>query len=201
MACFAPRRRHGTSLGAFLILAKSVKSNPTKRVRRAARLSQHVRPETIDLHFELDPGQKTFRGEAHYSLQLDKRCRKLELHAADLRVSAVRIRLGEDSLTARVEPRPESEIIVLHFDRLLPAELVHLELKFRGRVRDDLRGLYRSVDEKEPWLATQLCPTDARRFFPCFDEPGIKACYRIRVTTQQDQCVLSNSPIRFEENN
>ncbi len=181
-------------------MSKSAKANKTKRSRAAARLAQHVRPTTIDLHFELDPGQKTFRGEAQYSLQLDKRCRKLELHAADLRVSTVRIRLGEDILTARVETRPESEIVVLHFDRLLPAELVQLELKFRGRVRDDLRGLYRSVDEKEPWLATQLCPTDARRFFPCFDEPGIKACYRIRVTTPQDQCVLSNSPIRIEEN-
>jgi puromycin-sensitive aminopeptidase len=180
-------------------LAKSAKATRTKRSRAAARLTQHVRPTTIDLHFELDPGQRTFRGEACYALQLDKRCRKLELHAADLRVSAVRIRLGKNALTARVETRPESEIIVLHFDRLLPAELVHLELKFRGRIRNDLRGLYRSVDEKESWLATQLCPTDARRFFPCFDEPGIKARYRIRITAPRDQCVISNSPIRFEE--
>ena len=172
----------------------------TKRARRVARLSPHVRPTTIDLHFELDPGQKTFSGEARYDLQLDRRSRKLEFHAADLRVTSVRLRSGADILKARVEARPESETIVLHFDRLLPAEPVRLELNFRGRVRNDLRGLYRSIDGKEPWLATQLCPTDARRFFPCFDEPGFKACYRIRVTIPRDQTVISNAPIQFEEN-
>ena len=179
---------------------KSARTDTTKRARPVARLSQHVRPATIDLHFELDPNQKTFRGTARYALQLDKRSRKLELHAADLRVSAVRLRLGANTLKARVETRPESETVVFHFDRLLPAEPVRLELNFRGRVRNDLRGLYRSVDEKEPWLATQLCPTDARRFFPCFDEPGIKARYRIRVTTPRKQSVISNAPIQFEEN-
>jgi len=181
-------------------LAKSVKADTTRRTRPAARLSRHVRPVTIDLHFELDPTQKSFRGQARYDLQLDKRGRRLTLHAADLRVSAVRLRLGDDLLKPRVEVQSESETIVLHFDRLLPADTVQLELSFRGRVRNDLRGLYRSVDEKEPWIATQLCPTDARRFFPCFDEPGIKACYRIRVTAPRDQTILSNSPVQSEEN-
>jgi puromycin-sensitive aminopeptidase len=154
---------------------------------------------TIDLHFDLDPRRKTFRGEAHYTLQLDKRTRKLELHAADLRVSGVRVRLGSNILKGRVEARPETETVVLHFDRLLPADTLQLEFDFRGRVRNDLRGLYRSVDEREPWIATQLCPTDARRFFPCFDEPGIKSPYRIRVTAPHDQIVISNAPVEFEE--
>ena len=136
------------------------------RTRRTTRLSRHVRPAKIDLHFDLDPKRKTFRGQALYDLQLDKRTRTLELHAADLRVSGVRIRLNGDILKGRVEARPETETIVLLFDRLLPADTMRLELEFRGRVRNDLRGLYRSVDENEPWLATQLCPTDARRFFP-----------------------------------
>jgi puromycin-sensitive aminopeptidase len=198
MACCALRRVPNTRFGAFFTLAKSAKANTAKRTRSAPRLSHHVRPTTIDLHFELDPTQKVFRGEARYSLRLDKRIRKLELHAADLRVSAVRLRLGADILKVRVEARPESETVVLHFDRLLPAEPVRLELSFHGRVRNDLRGLYRSVDDREPWLATQLCPTDARRFFPCFDEPGIKACYRIRVSTRRDQTVISNAPVQVE---
>jgi puromycin-sensitive aminopeptidase len=165
---------------------------------KSTRLSKFVRPTTIDLHFHLDPKKKTFHGTAHYTLQLEKRTRKLELHCAELRVSRVRLQVGETSSRPRVAIQPESESIVLHFDRLLPAESVSLELDFRGRVRNDLRGLYRSVDQEMPWLATQLCPTDARRFFPCFDEPGIKAKYRIRVTTTKDQTVLSNSPVEFE---
>jgi puromycin-sensitive aminopeptidase len=158
-----------------------------------------VRAQAIDLHFELDPAQTRFRGEARYTLHLDKRRRSLELHAADLRVSAVRLRIGGELLTPRLEVHPENETILLHFDRLLPADAVRLELRFAGRVRRDLRGLYRSTDETEPWLATQLCPTDARRFFPCFDEPEWKAQYRIRVTAPRDQTVISNAPVDFEE--
>ncbi len=197
MPCSVPRRDPETSPGVLLILAKA-----EKRTQSTARLSRYLRPTTIDLYFELDPQRKTFRGKAVYALQLDRRSRRLELHTADLRISGVRLRLGMDEdaeiLKPRVELRPESETIVFHFDRLLPAEPIRLELDFRGRVRNDLRGLYRSVDTEEPWLATQLCPTDARRFFPCFDEPGIKARYCIQVRTPRDQCVISNAPVRLE---
>lgn len=179
-------------------------ARPTRRTQprsrpRTNRLTKDVRAQTIDLHFELDPEQKRFRGDARYALVLDKRRRSLELHSADLRISAVRLRVGGDVLTPRVEIDPERETLTLHFDRMLPADAVRLELRFEGRVRNDLRGLYRSTDASEPWLATQLCPTDARRLFPCFDEPEWKAQYRIRVTAPADQTVISNAPVDFEE--
>ena len=188
MACFRSIRYRGR-----ITLGKSIARSKT------TRLSEFVRPETIDLHFHLDPGQKTFHGRGRYTLQLEKRTRKLELHCAQLRISKVRLRVATTVLRPRVESRPESESVVLHFDRLVPTGSVCLELDFRGRVRNDLRGLYRSVDDEAPWLATQLCPTDARRFFPCFDEPGIKARYTIHVTTAKGQTVLSNAPIEAEE--
>ncbi len=80
---------------------------------------------------------------------------------------------------------------------------MRLELSFKGRVRRDLRGIYRGSDRgsdrESPWLATQLCPTDARRFFPAFDEPALKLRYRIAVTVPADQTVISNAPVEFEE--
>jgi alanyl aminopeptidase len=173
------------------------KTNPVRRP--PPRLSATVHPTAIGLHFDLDPRQKTFRGSAEYVLQIDKRTRKLTLHAAQLRTSNIRLYCGGDVLEPRLEANADHETIVLHFDHLLEADTVRLTLDFRGQVRNDLRGLYRSVDQDAPWLATQLCPTDARRFFPCFDEPGIKARYRIRVTTAEHQTVLSNSPIESEE--
>ena len=94
----------------------------------------------------------------------------------------------------QIDEYPECETIVLRFDRSIRPGEVEISLRFRGRSRDDLRGLYRSADRKQPWLATQLCPTDARRFFPCFDEPGIKACYSIEVTAPSELKVISNAP-------
>ncbi len=167
------------------------------RARQTLRLAEHIRPQTIDLHFELDPTRPDFRGEARYRLQLDRACRQIELHSVELDVASVCARVGSshESIEGRVEAHPECETIVLRFGRRLPAGEIQLELRFRGRVRNDLRGLYRSTDRERPWLASQLCPTDARRFFPCFDEPGTKARYAIRVTAPARETVLSNAPI------
>ncbi len=167
--------------------------------RSNPRLSPHVRPQSAELRFELDPARPGFRGEARYALQLGRATRVLELHAADLNVSRASARCDGLSLKARIEMRPRDERIRLHFERPLAAGPVRLELVFRGRVRRDLRGLYRSSDRESPWLATQLCPTDARRFFPAFDEPALKLRYRIAATVPADQTVISNSPIEFEE--
>ncbi len=114
----------------------------------------------------------------------------------ELELSGIRLHMKGESLTGRVEAHPECETIILRFGRLIPAGEIELELRFCGRVRDDLRGLYRSTDRERPWLASQLCPTDARRLFPCFDEPGIKARYAISITAPADQTVISNAPIR-----
>ena len=161
----------------------------------------------IDLEFDLDPSATRFRGHAAYRLDLDRRKRVLEFHATELEVSHVLAsfsdgRGGTIRHAAQVEPCPQTETLRFRFDRLLPSGEVRLELRFRGRVRRDLRGLYRGsapASSKQSWIATQLCPTDARRFFPCFDEPGHKACYSVSVIAPRDQTVIANAPIAREE--
>ena len=166
---------------------------------RSFRLARDVHPTEIDLGFELDPQAKGFRGVGRYVLKLERRRRSLELHGAELRVSRARVHAAGDLYTGRVEVHPGNESIMIRFDALLPSGEVVLELEFRGKVRRDLRGLYGAGSGEEAWLATQLCPTDARRLFPCFDEPGIKSRYRIRVTAPAEQTVISNAPIEVEE--
>ena len=84
-----------------------------------------------------------------------------------------------------------------------------LTLSFRGEVNDKLCGLYRStyVDAangtSHTIATTQFEPTDARRAFPCFDEPAIKATFSVTVRAPVDLQVISNTPpetILTEEN-
>lgn len=168
------------------------------RARSRGRLANDVRPASIDLHLELDPKSPSFRGDARYALQVGRKKKRLRMHAAELRVSGVRLRVDGQTWRGRAE-KGADDTIELEFDRPIPPGHHRLELAFRGRVRQDLRGLYHGETDGHRWLATQLCPTDARRLFPCFDEPAFKARHRIRLTVPEDQSVISNAPVESEE--
>jgi len=117
----------------------------------------------------------------------------------DLRVSRVGLHAGDRSWRGRVERHPDSEMLALRFDGLVPAGRARLELSFSGRLRSDLRGLYAVETGGHRFAFTQLAPASARRVFPCFDEPAMKARTRIAVTTAAGQRVLSNAPVASRE--
>ena len=160
-----------------------------------SRLSPHVRPDRVRVHVEVDPSRGTgFRGEVAIGLRLAKRQRKVRLHAADLRVTKPRIRVGDESRRCRVEAHPKLEMIEVVPERPLPPGEATLELGFSGRLRKDLCGLYGVKVGDARYAFTQLEATDARKFFPCFDEPAMKARFEISVTTGAHNRVLSNAP-------
>ncbi|XP_068246618.1 uncharacterized protein [Palaemon carinicauda] len=77
-----------------------------------------------------------------------------------------------------------------------------LSMEFEGYLNDKLYGLYRSTyttsEGKKVLLAsTQFQPTDARRAFPCLDEPGLKATFDVYLGRETNMSSLSNMP-RYE---
>nr|WBG54457.1 aminopeptidase N-like protein [Austinograea rodriguezensis] len=74
-----------------------------------------------------------------------------------------------------------------------------LSMEFVGYLNDKLHGFYRSsykdANGMERWIAvTQFQPTDARRAFPCFDEPGVKATFEVFLARETDMTSISNMP-------
>ena len=176
-----PRRRSGAT---------------PRRAGKAHRLAADVRPQDVELQLELDPAKgKVFKGEVALRLRLGRRRRSIELHAAELRVSRARLETAEGNLRGRIDFHPERETVEVSFDRPIPAGDVTLRLAFAGKLRSDLRGLYAASSDQRRYAFTQLEAADARRFFPCFDEPAMKARFQISVTTATGNTVLSNSPV------
>uniref|UniRef100_A0A9L0JUA4 Aminopeptidase n=1 Tax=Equus asinus TaxID=9793 RepID=A0A9L0JUA4_EQUAS len=71
-----------------------------------------------------------------------------------------------------------------------------MDTKFQGELADDLAGFYRSEymdgDVRKVLATTQMAPSDARKSFPCFDEPSMKASFNITLIHPRDLTALSN---------
>jgi puromycin-sensitive aminopeptidase len=169
---------------------------PALRGRAASfRLPEDVRPERYELRIEVDPQRsKSYRGRVRIELVLARSITALELHAVDLKLGGARIESGGRTLRARVETVPEHEAVRILLPDALPKGKAVLELSFRGKLRDDLRGLYFARSSKRRYAFSQLEAADARRFFPCFDEPSFKARFAIEVVTGGKHAVISNAP-------
>lgn len=98
---------------------------------------------------------------------------------------------------------PELEVAHFLFIKTLPAGNATLEMDFSGELNDKMKGFYRSKylsGTQESYAAvTQFEATDARRCFPCWDEPALKATFDIILTISKDRVGLSNMPVIKEE--
>jgi len=163
---------------------------------RPHRLARDVRPSRVALHVELDPQKgDAFQGEVEIELALGAPQRTLELHADGLRVSDARVEAGGSTQRGRIRAQPAYQTIRVELPEAVPAGRAVLRLRFAGRLAGNLRGLYAARAGRRRYAFTQLEPTDARRFFPCFDEPTMKARFTIAVTTARRNTVISNSPV------
>jgi puromycin-sensitive aminopeptidase len=163
------------------------------------RLPRHVRPERYTVHLTPDLETWTFSGEESIVLTLDRAVRQIELHSLDLEIARAEATAGRRRHAGRVVYHPGRETAVIRFGETLPAGLVTLHLAFRGTIGTGLRGLYRAEAGGRRYAFTQFEATDARRAFPCFDEPACKARFAMSVTVPADLVAISNGRALREE--
>jgi len=164
------------------------------------RLPGGVVPSRYEIRLEPDLSTFQFTGEETIAVEVGEQTDEIVLHAAELAIEAV---AAED---ARGESRaatpllePETERLRCRFQRPLPPGPWRLRLRFRGALNDQLRGFYRSRikggdGREESFLAvTQFEATDARRAFPCWDEPAFKAVFQVTLVIPEGLTAVSNS--------
>ena len=156
------------------------------------RLAKDVRPTRYELRFDLDLERWTSSAEGTITVMLAKPVREITLHSVDLDIKTT-----DD--VAGVTYDPESQTATLKLTRELPAGRHELALAWTGEIAEKLRGLYRSTRPGERYAATQFEAADARRAFPCFDEPEFKATYRIELVHDASLVAIANMPVERTE--
>lgn len=116
----------------------------------------------------------------------------------DLHTTIVTSGGSEITSSPKIQYDEDSQVTTVSFDKVIPAgSKAQLTQTFTGYLNDKMAGFYRSSfkdkDGNTKYIATtQMEPTDARRAFPCFDEPALKAEYTITLIADQHQTCLSN---------
>ncbi|MBI4550281.1 MAG: M1 family metallopeptidase [Candidatus Omnitrophica bacterium] len=170
------------------------------------RLDRSVVPVTYAIELEPDLERFVFRGSEEIVIRALKPFSRITLHALDLKIVKASLDPAgsRDSLPARrIDYDPEMETVTLDFGRVIPRQkAARLRLEFTGELNDQMHGFYRTRYEaggRERWgAATQFEATDARRAFPCWDEPDFKAQFDITLTVPSGLTALSNMPVRSQ---
>jgi puromycin-sensitive aminopeptidase len=168
------------------------------------RLPTTVVPERYDLRLEPDLKGYTFSGDETVAVVVTEPTSKVVLNALELEIDEAAVEQNGRSIqSARIEMEPARERAHLHFrDALAPGEW-KLRIKFRGTLNDKLHGFYRSQYTDSAGRAhiaatTQFEATDARRAFPCWDEPALKAVYKVTLVIDENLTAVSNAGIEHE---
>ncbi|HET8940100.1 MAG TPA: M1 family metallopeptidase [Polyangiales bacterium] len=187
--------------------AKSRKSVASKRGPQKAaafndlrfRLSAGLRARAYRLHIDVDPRESDrYTGRLELDATLDSEQSELELHASELTLHSAKVWTRSEQ-AAEISMHPERETASLRVDKPLPKGKLTIEIEFAGSLRTDLRGLYAASSNDRKYAFTQLQAADARRFFPCLDEPDQKATFQLSVHTGAANTVISNNPIEQTE--
>lgn len=161
------------------------------------RLCSNVRPVHYRIRIEPDLDALSFHGRVTIDVEVEEATDRIFLNALDLELTGARVEQEGVSLDAGVEYIPEEQRVGV-VAPVAPGS-VRLDLEFKGALNGLLVGFYRStyVDGEgveQTVVSTQFEASDARRAFPCFDEPVFKATFAITLVVPAHLEAISNYP-------
>ncbi len=166
-----------------------------------SKLPKSVVPSHYAIELAPDLQALTTTGREIVDIDVREQVERIVLNAVNTEISEAA--LDEGAQRAEVSYDPKAETATLAFANALPAGPHKLRLAFTSKINAFGRGLfhvdYPTESGVRRMLSTQLEPADARRIFPCWDEPAHKASFALTVTVPQDFLAVSNMPVAQEE--
>lgn len=168
--------------------------------QRRVLLPKDIQPQKYRLILTPDLLHLTFQGTEEAEVDILTGTSHIVLHSVDLRIQSVELRQN-DATVVPIEIRFDEtrETVTFEFDTQLHAGPAKLKILFAGDLSDKMRGFYRSdytvQGEIRTMAVTHFEATNARRAFPCWDEPAIRAVFDVTLVTPPDRIAISNMPV------
>ena len=179
---------------ATVTSATTVQTTPIEEApapREDGRLPALATPSHYAITLDIDPTQQRFHGTVSIDIDVAHPTAHIILHGRDLTITDVGATFGSKAIGGTSTTRAphggtEPEELVLIFPEPLPKGRATISLTYDAPFAADLSGLYRVKEGASRYAFTQFESTDARRAFPCFDEPAYKATYDLHPYAQGD---------------
>lgn len=168
------------------------------------RLPRHVIPIRYEIRLEPNFDKAQFDGQEAVTVTVLQQTTVIVMNAAELSVSQAYLdNEQKQRLDAAVELNEALQRCRLTFAQTVTPGQWRLVILFRGTLNDKLRGFYRSTYKDASGLtqtmaATQFEATDARRAFPCWDEPDFKAVFATTLVVDPHLTAVSNTAVVSE---
>lgn len=162
------------------------------------RLPRTVVPHKYRIRLEPRLEEATFSGSETIDVTVEAPTDEIVLNSAEIEIVSAQLTNGSTTIGASPRYDEKMERVTLALEDTVEPGPWELQIDFNGTLNDKLRGFYRSkftdVDGNEQYIATtQFESTDARRAFPCWDEPDFKATFETTLVVPSDLMAITNT--------
>lgn len=165
-------------------------------------LNNGIKPLEYKVELDVELSSCSYSFKVDIKFQLIENTKSIRLHWIPKEKSKPIINgIFSNIISTSVTLELETQTILFVFDEDLPISGT-LHVEGHSILDDSLCGLYRSAytdphtSEKKYMAVTQFEATDARRCFPCIDEPNAKATFELSVIVDRKYDVISNMPLK-----
>jgi aminopeptidase N len=159
------------------------------------RLPNLAVPDHYALTVAPDLANATFTGDETIDLRVLEATPRLVLNSAEIAVQSATVEAAGRVQTAQVSLDEKAQLATFTVPAALAPGPARLRIKYTGRLNDQLRGFYLSKANNRRYAVTQLEATDARRMFPGFDEPAMKATFDLTAVIDSGDHAISNGSV------
>ena len=168
-------------------------------------LPSAVTPSHYSLSLVPDLDRLEFLCDEEISVLVSEETDRVILHSKEITVSSASFSSAAASgssaspTLSEISYQLEATTLTLRFSAPLPLGEGVLKISYRGILNSDMAGFYKSSyadaeGKKKVMASTQFEALDARRAFPCWDEPAVKATFAVTITIPSNLTALSNMP-------
>ncbi|RJE21269.1 Aminopeptidase [Aspergillus sclerotialis] len=169
-------------------------------------LPTNVKPVHYDLTLEPNFEKFTYDGTVIIDLDVTEDTNSISLNSneIDIHDATVSVKGAVVASNPEISINKDTQVATIKFsDSVAAGSSAQLKLIFTGCLNDNMAGFYRSSykmpnGETKYIASTQMEPTDARRAFPCFDEPALKAKFTVTLIADKSMTCLSNMDVASE---